>query len=363
MDVFIGDDLHNTKKAESDVDRESVKSWWKNVIASRGVIRGVRRAVVMQRVHEDDIVNHIKESEGKHWEEICLPMRYEKDRMKETSIGFQDPRTTEGELLWPEAFSEEKVSMLELQMGSLVSAGQLQQRPAPLSGNLFNRANFEIMENVDISHSATVRSWDIAESKKEGADKTAGVRLADMGEWILIDDVIEGQWSSGERDTVMIEAAKSDGNDTTVIVEQEPGSAGLTFVRHIINLLRGYPCYASRPTGSKIARAMPASAYAEAGKIKLRKAEWNAKFIDQLCVFPRGKHDDMVDAFSSAFSHLASGVNPLPDELIASGEFSDEHKRFTKQELEELPDFLRELITETRSLVGDRVLDADEDGW
>lgn len=59
--------------------------------------------------------------------------------MSVTSIGWRDPRTKPGELLWPERFGPAEVATLKTEMGSRAAAGQLQQRPAPREGGMFKR--------------------------------------------------------------------------------------------------------------------------------------------------------------------------------------------------------------------------------
>jgi predicted phage terminase large subunit-like protein len=60
-----------------------------------------------------------------------------------------------------------------------------------------------------------------------------------------------------------------------------------------------------RSTGSKVERANPLSAQAEAGNIKLIQGPWIGAFLDELCAFPEGAHDDQVDATSGAFAQIA----------------------------------------------------------
>jgi predicted phage terminase large subunit-like protein len=184
-----------------------------------------------------------------------------------------------------------------------------------------------------------------------------------MEDYVLIDDVVVGQWSSGERDKVMRQTAEMDGYETTIYVEQEPGSSGLTLVRHIIRALMGFPCYSSSPSGSKVARATPVAAYAEGLGFKMRKAEWNGVLLDQLQVFPQGKHDDMVDALSGAFAQLSGGVpNVIHGYILASGEDPiRERVPLSPEEIENLPDGLRELVSESRAMALDR--QTQDDDW
>jgi predicted phage terminase large subunit-like protein len=94
-----------------------------------------------------------------------------------------------------------------------------------------------------------------------------------------------------------------------VCVEQEPGAAGI----HLIGGLRrgalaGLDLRGVRPRGSKEDRARPLSAVAEAGELRLCRAPWNGIFLDELCAFPLGRHDDQVDALSGAFGQLVANT-------------------------------------------------------
>jgi len=57
-----------------------------------------------------------------------------------TSIGWTDPRTEPGELMWAERFPTEVIDGYKTR--PVVWAGQYQQRPAPAEGDLFKRQWF-----------------------------------------------------------------------------------------------------------------------------------------------------------------------------------------------------------------------------
>ena len=59
------------------------------------------------------------------------------------------------------------------------------------------------------------------------------------------------------------------------------------------------------PRGDKITRADPMASYCEGGLICLAPGDWHDDFRSEFSAFPRGKHDDQVDAMVGAFSHLA----------------------------------------------------------
>ncbi|MDP2651579.1 MAG: LAGLIDADG family homing endonuclease, partial [bacterium] len=188
--------------------------------------------------HNCDLTGHVLAKET-GYEHLCLPARYEVElgnRIK-TSLGTVDPRTEEGQPLWPEMYDDEKLVILEKDLGSEYAvAGQMQQRPAPRKGGAFNADNFvftKIINTDDIVKS--VRYWDKAGTKDGGA-WTAGVLMHKMlhhekdengtivnsEEFFVVADVVRGQWEAPQREQVMSGIIKMDGLSVVHWVEQEP---------------------------------------------------------------------------------------------------------------------------------------------
>ncbi len=312
-DWFCIDDPHNVKQAESDIERQIALDWLDSTMGPRGVIRGVRRILTMQRLKEGDATDHLMAK--KNWIQVVLPMRYEKEdrdgkpRMKPTPLGWTDPREEEGELLWPDAFDEKKVSQLEDELRYHV-AGQLQQRPAPREGHFFKvdkigiMPNFPPMENV----AGLIRYWDKAGSAGKGKF-SVGLLMARMHSgYFVIFDVKRGQWSSHERNGIMVATARQDRDNfrgrVRIYVEQEPGSGGKESAEISQQMLAGFPIYVDRPTGNKEVRADPLAAQVEAGRVMLVKGDWNGGFLEELRLFPASKYKDQVDAASAPFNIL-----------------------------------------------------------
>jgi predicted phage terminase large subunit-like protein len=74
-------------------------------------------------------------------------------------------------------------------------------------------------------------------------------------------------------------------------------------------MLSSYLVEAERMSGDKATRADAAASKANIGRIGTFRALWNAAYIEELAAFPRGVHDDRVDALSLAHSKLER--NPL----------------------------------------------------
>ena len=125
--------------------------------------------VIMQRLHERDTSGVIL-SRDLGYEHLMLPMRFEEARRCKTSIGFEDPRKNEGELLFPERFSEEQVREMEQTMGSYATAGQFQQRPVPRGGGLFKVEWIQYWTELPKSFDAMVISWDMTFKDSKTSD-------------------------------------------------------------------------------------------------------------------------------------------------------------------------------------------------
>lgn len=278
--------------------------------------------VIMQRLHERDTSGVILDR-GIGYTHLCLPMRYDAERkIKTTSIGFTDPRTVDGELLFPERFPEKHVKDLEKTLGSYATAGQLQQRPAPRGGGMFKKEWFKI-ENAAPAGCKWVRGWDLAATEDDNAAWTAGVLIGRAPSGMFyIADATRIQGGANAVETLLVNTASQDhGEDRTTrgSIPQDPGQAGKAQAQYLIRQLAGYNYKASTESGDKVTRAQPLEAQSEAGNVIIIKGPWNNDFIDELTTFPTGKFKDQVDAATRAFGELLKPTQSAPVLTTSSG--------------------------------------------
>ena len=334
-DFFVADDPNNAKDTESDTTRQSVNDWWDGTISTRGISRGVGQIVIQQRLHVNDLTGHLLEKG--QWEHICLPMRFESDRkIPQTSIGFTDPRTIDGQLLWPSLFSDEIVTKMEKTMGLYHSAGQLQQRPAPRGGGMFKREWFEIIPALPKCVNM-VRYVDKAGTEGGDGAFTACVLVGiTADEQFIIVDVVRDRLAASERERLIKQIAILDQQRygyVTTWIEQEPGSGGKESAEATVRNLAGFTCKIERVTGSKEVRAEPFQAQASVRNVKILAGPWNAPVLDELCVFPAGKFKDQVDACAGAINKLAvpTGAFSSGDQIVSLERYFDESVRVTDE--------------------------------
>lgn len=305
-DLLIWDDPHNVRGSESEAERNAVLDWWDGTMSSRGITRNCRRVGVMQRLHENDLSGHVLAKGG--WEHLCLPMEAEPENAKTTALGWTDPRKTPGELLWPAMLTAEKVAGLKREMGSHRAAGQLQQRPAPAGGGLFKREWFEVVDAAPVA-GKRCRAWDFAATvPKPGRDPdwTVGAKLARSLDGVFyIEHIARFQGTAMQVENTLLATAAMDGSAVAVRIPQDPGQAGKGQAEQMVRRLAGYIIKAETVSGSKEVRAQSLVAQCEAGNVKLVRGTWNEQWLDEVSVFPFGKHDDCVDATADAFNELA----------------------------------------------------------
>lgn len=310
-DRVVWDDPHSAEGALSQAHRETALRVFQETLPTR--LNSPEKSaiiIVMQRLHENDVSGYILANDL-GYEHLCLPMEFEPDRRCTTSIGFSDPRTEDGELLFPERFPAEVFERDKKAMGSMAVAGQFQQRPAPRSGGFFRWENLAVCETAPRDIVQTVRYWDKAGTDGGGAH-TAGVKMgrAKDGRWYVL-NVVRGQWAAAERERIIRATAELDGRDTVIWIEQEPGSGGKESAESTIRNLAGFKVFAERATGDKAVRAEPYAVQVEAGNIVMVRGEWNQAFIDEHKTFPVGKYKDQIDAAGGAFNKLAKPVYSL----------------------------------------------------
>ncbi len=330
-DIIVVDDAHDMKTVDSDVARESSLRMWDEVLQTRlNDPKTGMFIVMMQRSHERDLIGHIlaKEFNGLH---VCLPAEHERDhpyvflsakpewevsRKTDLSNGrdggpkigepWRDFRQ-EGEPLWDSRFPKPVLNNWVKSMTSHAVAGQLQQRPTAREGGLFKREWFAgPVKWVNEDMLQICRAWDLA-STPEGAsgdpDYTVGVKMGcdPDNEAIYVIDVIRARWSPGEIEQNIKMIAAADGDKCMIRIPQDPGSAGRFQASYLASKLREFYVTTEREEGSKPYRANPFAAQCEHGFVKLIAGPWNGPFVDELCAFPHGNHDDQVDAAAAAF--------------------------------------------------------------
>lgn len=312
--IFV-DDPHDAQQVHSRALRDEVNDKWDNAIANR--LKDPKRSIrcgIMQRLHAGDWAAK-RMAEG--WAHLVIRQERRLKDNKATPLGWVDPRTTEGELVFPARFSAKYLAAERLRLGSDGYAGQHQQEPVPEGGGKFKTAWFVYWERVEGLRD-TVRMrypdgrtkvvkyndcrWfvtaDIAASTKQSADWTvlSVWAVTHEGEMLLI-DLVRGRMETPDIVPAMKTLLALYPKIAYFAVESNGLGLGVIQTARRANLaVRGVESDAD-----KLARAQTALIACEAGQIAFpAQAAWLADFLLELTTFNNADHDDQVDTVSLA---------------------------------------------------------------
>ena len=303
-DIIIIDDPMKPIDALSDTKRERVHNAFVNTIVSRldhkqtGAI-----IIVMQRLHEDDLVGRLLRDQPDQWTVLSLPAIAEQE--EKIAIGnerYQVRRV--GDLLHAEREPLSVLDSYRAQMGSDVFAAQYQQSPVPREGAMIKRSwprRYDVPPKID-SSKTVIQSWDTA--AKGGGQSNYSVCttwLNHKGRYYLL-DVYREQVDYPALKTQAISMAEL--HDPTVILIEDAGT-GTALAKELQN--QGLPVIAVKPELDKRIRMSIQSVKFEGGQIFLPKeAPWLADFESELFSFPGGRYDDQIDSVSQALAYEIS---------------------------------------------------------
>ncbi len=318
-DRVLVDDPLSVKKAASKKELETAKFLFLESLPTR--LNNPDKSpivVIMQRLHEEDTSGVIL-SNDLGYDHLMLPMEYDSSRHCVTSIGFEDWRTEDGELLFPERFPPEVVAELKQTMGPYAAAGQLQQSPEPRGGGIFKRDWWKIWDpEPDQNGRQTfpncdyvVASLDPAYTTKEENDYSA---LTIWGRFRHDDGlpklILMGAWQArlGLNDLVVkVSASCRKFSVDRLLIESK--ASGISVAQEMRRL------YANDPWGvelidpkgaDKTARAYAVQHLFSDGMIYAPDKDWADMVQNEMASFPRGAHDDLTDSVTQALRHLRS---------------------------------------------------------
>lgn len=337
-DRVIIDDPHSVDSAASEAQRESEVTTFLEAIPSR-LNNPISSAIVviMQRLHEGDVSGVILEKQL-GYDHIMLPMRYDPIRAAPTKLGYEDPRTEDGELLFPARFPLEVVERDESAMGPYATAGQFQQSPTIRGGGII-KADWWQLWNEDVypPFDFLLASLDTAYTTKTENDPSA------MTVWgVFSEDVvakadraldrngqpyyIERTYAPTHPKVMLIHAwqarleladllAKIDETarrfplDMMIIENKAAGHSVSQEMRRIYGAGKFGIQLVDTGVNDKIARLYSVQHMFSEGLVFAPDRQWADMVIRQCEGFPKLKHDDLVDTVSQAMKYLRnSGI-------------------------------------------------------
>lgn len=295
---------------------EEARNWMSNTLASRWRKPGLEcRILIMQRLHTDDLAQHMIDEGAVH---LNLPMEFEPTARCETKWGF-DKRTEDGELLCPERFNEAAVATLKKDMGGMVAAAQLQQRPVPEGGAVFQRAWFKHWTVMPSKFHQVLMSVDCTFKDALTSDYVVIQVWGRVGPTFYLLDQVRARMGFEQTMQAVKSVRKKWPRVTGILIEDKAnGSAVIEMLSKEISGV-----IAIDPQGGKEARASAIAPLIEAGDVQfpdpnLPGYEWvNLEYEPELAVFPMGRNDDQVDGTSQALNYMHQKRSYLTEAMKA----------------------------------------------
>jgi predicted phage terminase large subunit-like protein len=301
--IIIDDPIKGLAAALSESERRRVAEFYDNTLYSRlnnkaeGAI-----VIVMQRLHQDDLVGHVLEKED--WEVLSIPAIATEDTTHPLGPAPSDMyERRAGDVLHPARENELALSRIQRNLGSLNFSAQYQQNPLPAGGNAIKREWIRWYEEKPGAFDFTVVSWDTASTTAEASDWSVGTVWGAVGQEFYLLDVVRGRWEAPELRRRMIAVARDCRADASVVEDTELGRALAQDLRRTGQL---FPILQAARF-DKMARLLAQAARFEAGQVYLpREAPWLAHYLSELLAFPTGRNDDQVDSTSQALKYLTA---------------------------------------------------------
>jgi predicted phage terminase large subunit-like protein len=298
--IIIDDPIKNREEANSETIRE--KHWleWVDSISTR-IHPGAIVILIMTRWHEDDLCGRLLNKEYGDplpWKVINLPLEAEENDLLGREVG---------EPLWPDRYGHEFVEIRKKQPSSFNAL--YQGRPTSQTGNMLKRDWWKYYEVLPPISSKLI-SIDAAFKDEDDSDYVViqvwGKNKADM---YLIDQVRARMNFPATIQTIRNIVKKHPDSTWKLIEDKANGSAIIaTLHREIGGIIP------VNPEGGKVSRVNAVSAYIESGNVYLpRLAEWVHEFVEEAASFPKGKHDDQVDAMSQALHRFIYFSGDFPE--------------------------------------------------
>lgn len=315
--ALIIDDPLKPEDSNSDTIRKTINNRFPQTIKSRLNDRNTPMIVIMQRLHEDDPVGFLLDGGTElEFTHICLPA------LNEDGPSEYDPRE-KGEALWEFKHTEEELESMRVS-DACGFAGQYQQRPAPEEGNIFKW--FQFYKEIPEDYYYKIHSWDMT-FKEKSKRKNKKVDFVVGTEWgkrksnnniYLFPDMVRARMGFPDTLDAITIFIKNHLDYKAILIEDKANGSAIISSLVKNKVQRIIPI---EPQGDKVERAEAIAPLFRANNIFLPHpaiAPWILDFINELKVFPNGKHDDQVDSTTQAVEYL---------DKIGGGSMADTNKK------------------------------------
>lgn len=305
-DFIVIDDPLKPDEAASESQRKAVNDWYQHTLLTR--LNDKRTGciiVIMQRLHEDDLVGHVLNDD---WKVLRFPAIAEEDEVHEIrslskTRAFIRKR---GDALHPEREPLETLASLRETIGEYLFAAQYQQTPAPLGGGMIKGEWFSkyAPHQLPQKFELVFQSWDTANKAAEINDYSVCTTWGVVDKHLYLLDLFRERLEYPALKRTIVRLAELHRAQHVVIEDKASGTQLLQDLRN-----DGFDRATSFKTdGDKVMRMFAVTNTIETGFVHVPEvAAWVEPYLYELMVFPNGKFDDQVDSTSQALGWFRDG--------------------------------------------------------
>ncbi len=311
FNLGILDDPLSEQTAKSDTERERVNNWYGPGFRSRK-LPDSRIVLVNTRWHVRDLSGYLLDKSARNarvdqWEVISIPAILDKGASDYLML-------PEGQSYWPEFITMDDLISTREGLSRSDWGALYMQTPTGEDGNVFNKDDFQDWDEDDPPEcDEIIQTLDTAFSTKSKADfsviQTWGIfhlTFTDEKGYeyqepnaILLNQV-KGRWSFPQLRAAAKEQHSIFKPDRIIIENKASGQSLLQDLK-----LNGLPVLPFQPDRDKVARAHAVSGIIERQRVWIPlKRKYGAELLQEALEFPKGAHDDAVDAMVMALLYL-----------------------------------------------------------
>lgn len=308
-DIIILDDIIKPDDAMSESRRREAIAWYRNSLVSRlndkekGVI-----IVVMQRLHQEDLVGELLGSESDRWEVLSLPaIARECERFPFDSVfGHRTFRRQIGEPLHPERESLAVLEQIRQSIGEFNFQSQYQQDPIPVEGNLVKPEWLCSYSPAELpkKFSVVLQSWDTASKSGELNDYSVCTTWGLLSGAFYLLDVWRKRVDYPGLKRAALELARQYKPHKILIEDKSSGIALIQDLRS--DGVFQIEAHKLQPGVDKVVRFSTQTIHFEQQKVMIpERAHWRDEWVREITGFPGTKYDDQVDSTTQALDYLS----------------------------------------------------------
>lgn len=331
-DIIMCDDMENDELVMNKERRDKMRRWFKGALLPCRSDNGVVR-IVGTILHMDSLLERLMPNDSDKLTVRDGLKTYSTRKGMWKAVKYRAHNEDFSKLLWPSKKSAHEFQMLfeeAVKDGTTdIYSQEYLNYPIDESVSFFKKADFLKISEEDRDKKLNYYiTADLAISESEKADYSvfivAGV---DENKVIHIKDVIRERIDGRDIVETLLALERVYEPEAIGIEEMQVSKAIGPFLREEMIRSNTYPTLVPLKPGGKdkVTRGRSIQARMRAHGVKFDKdAEWYGTFENECLTFPRGKHDDQVDAYAYLGLMLDKLIEAPTKEEMDEDEYRDE---------------------------------------